>query len=328
MMNDVLGGSPPLFSMSDSPTLRRVKPLPKRRRTSDGGSQDGSQGGNFPSTPPADSPIGDPMLSLSSSPPGFPMPPYYYSLLGSGGTGGGLHDVYTKGGEPAIRTPGSVDFHSAYRHVGVVPGTTSDEEEHNDGDYIDHLQHPSNTKKRKVPAAHNFPPESTNGASEPPPSAGGIGGNESIHDIVAAEIIASRLSARIGEADSSDIGVAMPTTARKSRTSPAALAGLKLKEMLKSRKRQLATVLGAISHGDTLVLDQALSARLPWFGRSSASSATTTEKPRGRNRNRRLSKPSASRQSSGLSTKSASASSATLRLPETEFTFVCHSTSE
>lgn len=41
------------------------------------------------------------------------------------------------------------------------------------------------------------------------------------------------------------------------------LAGLQHKEMLKTRKRQLAAVMGALSHGDTLALDQALSTNYP-----------------------------------------------------------------
>ena len=46
--------------------------------------------------------------------------------------------------------------------------------------------------------------------------------------------------------------------------SAATRAGLQHKEVLKSRKKQLAAVLGALSHGDTLALDQALSARYPY----------------------------------------------------------------
>ena len=45
---------------------------------------------------------------------------------------------------------------------------------------------------------------------------------------------------------------------KKGRLSLATLAGLQHKEMLKSRKRQLATVLSTLAHGATLALDQAL----------------------------------------------------------------------
>jgi len=53
---------------------------------------------------------------------------------------------------------------------------------------------------------------------------------------------------------------------RKSKLTAATLAGLQQKEMLKTRKRQLTAVLGALSHGDALALDQALSTNYPLAG--------------------------------------------------------------
>ncbi|PPQ72447.1 hypothetical protein CVT26_003776 [Gymnopilus dilepis] len=44
------------------------------------------------------------------------------------------------------------------------------------------------------------------------------------------------------------------------------LAGLQHKEMLKTRKRQLAAVMGALSHGDTFALDQALASASYGYG--------------------------------------------------------------
>ncbi|KAI0630604.1 hypothetical protein C8Q77DRAFT_1134189 [Trametes polyzona] len=52
---------------------------------------------------------------------------------------------------------------------------------------------------------------------------------------------------------------------RRGRLTRATLAGLQHKEMLRSRKRQLAAVLGALAQGDTLALDQALSASYPFI---------------------------------------------------------------
>ncbi|KAI0640233.1 hypothetical protein C8Q77DRAFT_1153117 [Trametes polyzona] len=43
------------------------------------------------------------------------------------------------------------------------------------------------------------------------------------------------------------------------------LAGLQQKEMLRSRKRQLAAVLGALAQRDTVALDQVLSASYPFI---------------------------------------------------------------
>ena len=51
---------------------------------------------------------------------------------------------------------------------------------------------------------------------------------------------------------------------RRGRLTKAMVAGIQHKEMLKNRKRQLAAVLGALTHGDTLALDQALSANYPF----------------------------------------------------------------
>lgn len=58
---------------------------------------------------------------------------------------------------------------------------------------------------------------------------------------------------------------------KQGRMPGATLVGLQHKEMLKSRKRQLAAVLGALTHGDTLALDQALSAHYPLLKPSTSS---------------------------------------------------------
>ncbi len=60
--------------------------------------------------------------------------------------------------------------------------------------------------------------------------------------------------------------IASPSASASSRgvkLTRASKAALQQKDLLKSRKRQLATVLGALSHGDTLALDQALSTTYP-----------------------------------------------------------------
>jgi hypothetical protein len=55
---------------------------------------------------------------------------------------------------------------------------------------------------------------------------------------------------------------------KKGKLTAATLAGLQHKEQLKARKRQLAAVMGALSHGDTLALDQALSFNYPFASHS------------------------------------------------------------
>jgi hypothetical protein len=130
-----------------------------------------------------------------------------------------------------------------------------EEDEHEDGDYIDHLQQPGNTKKRKVPAnaSNSFrgmhDPGSTDGQDEPTDR--GIPTGRSEYEVAEAYTPPSAISM---------------LSHRKGKLSAATLAGLQHKEMLKIRKRQLAAVLGALSHGDTLALDQALSANYPFIG--------------------------------------------------------------
>ncbi|KAJ7065404.1 hypothetical protein C8F01DRAFT_1125511 [Mycena amicta] len=162
-------GTSPLFDVPEFPTLRRVKPLPKRRRMAASEEGDGDDGG--PTQPLSDATGG------------------YYA-------------------------PDDAD----------------------DDDGIEQMQ-PGNTKKRKVPTnasaiAHDPPDnEPTMTAPEPPtepapPQWNGLG-------------------------------------IRKGKPPRITHAALQHKETLKTRKRQLAAVLGALSLGDTLALDQALSAHYP-----------------------------------------------------------------
>lgn len=141
-------------------------------------------------------------------------------------------------------------------HAGTVFSSLrsgrDQEEGGGEGDYLDHFQQPGNTKKRKVPAnpAANGPGHESNGSGsgddEPTDRAIPTGRPEHEYDAV-------------GAANSSGTLLQM-----KNRMSRATLAGLQHKEMLKNRKRQLAAVLGALTHGDTLALDQALSANYPF----------------------------------------------------------------
>lgn len=164
----------------------------------------------------------------------------------------------------------------------VVDGSEGVDEDHGEGDYVDHLQQHGNTKKRKVPAnmsgggrhGHRGDAGSgdNSGADDDDGQAGfGAGGG-------LGEISRGIPTGRPFEYDhpsqSGDQGPLSPSSTsgstlsllpgRKLKMSAAARAGLQHKEVLKSRKKQLAAVLGALSHGDTLALDQALSARYPY----------------------------------------------------------------
>lgn len=160
--------------------------------------------------------------------------------------------------------------------AGSVIGRREAEDEHEHGDYIDHLQQPGNTKKRKVPAnassspgGHDTGPGSS--AEQDEPTDGGIPTGWS-------------------EQDPADVYHPPPPFAllrlKKSKLTAATLAGLQHKEMLKGRKRQLAAVLGALSHGDTLALDQALSGNYP-FASSGFDDIKNADQPRVRLSRRR-----------------------------------------
>ena len=166
-----------------------------------------------------------------------------------------------------------------------------------DPDYVDHLQQHGNTKKRKVPANASGSPRgghSGDGGRPGSPSlflddehnGRGPGGGFST---TSAEFHRDRERDRDRDRDrdredydSSTPPLMYPPPAfpgqvslviqKRGKLTAATLAGLQHKEMLKSRKRQLAAVMGALSHGDTLALDQALSASLPLIGGFTGSS--------------------------------------------------------
>ena len=164
-----------------------------------------------------------------------------------------------------------------------------------DPDYIDNLQQHGNTKKRKVPANAGGSPRGGHGgdggrpgspstlfADDEPPTGGGGG----VSSAALAEFQRDRERERDRDRDRDrdredyDSTTTPPVLyppppfpgqlsiviQKRGKLTAATLAGLQHKEMLKSRKRQLAAVMGALSHGDTLALDQALSASYPLIG--------------------------------------------------------------
>ena len=161
----------------------------------------------------------------------------------------------------------------------VADGSEEADEDHGEGDYVDHLQQHGNTKKRKVPAnmsgsgRHGDPRSGDNSGEDDDDGQGGFGGSGGLGG-TSRGIPTGRPFEQDHPSRFDDQGPfsTIPTTGptlsllpgRKIKMSAATRAGLQHKEVLKSRKRQLAAVLGALSHGDTLALDQALSARYPY----------------------------------------------------------------
>lgn len=121
-------------------------------------------------------------------------------------------------------------------------------------DYMDHLQQPGNTKKRKVPLnMAGFPiaqdHRGDDGADESPERDGSTDGRYAPSGPVA---------------DSAPDGTKSDAHPPKKKLSRATLAGLQHKELLKSRKDQLAGVITPTSLADPLALDQALSSNFPF----------------------------------------------------------------
>ncbi|KAI0331656.1 hypothetical protein GY45DRAFT_1336052 [Cubamyces sp. BRFM 1775] len=334
----------PVYDVPELPTLRRVKPLPKRRRTSGSAPHDhldsaaipGSGGGGTPdltansttstNTPALGQQDADGHTTAQDGEDGLPpstldldghatTPPdtltaqmalqaYYMPVLG------GVRDLF-KASPPDSRASTPLDLSSALAGLGTglnsgngygygysygyggggMPGAYmdgrdgGDDDESGEGDYVDHLQQPGNTKKRKVPAnmsgsAHGHDSGSTGSGAEDEPADRAIPtGRE--RDAEAGSVGVGGgggLGGGGGTGISGGTGVGLSLAAqaalgrsggglgggRRGRLTRATFAGLQHKEMLRSRKRQLAAVLGALAHGDTLALDQALSASYPF----------------------------------------------------------------
>lgn len=221
-------GSSPASDEPEFQPLRRLKPLPKRRRTSDA---------PIPAADDLIRPMAD-ILGAESlaeeliAHADSSLQSYYASVFGG-----------TRNGD-------TLDLSAAYQ-LGKMGKSEGDQSE---GDYTDHLQQPGNTKKRKVPA-------NMSGAAQGREAEPQLGAEDEILDSLA--ILNDRANHGL---DLSALPPLVNSTPRKGKITPSTLAGLQHKELLKHRKRQLAAVLGALSLGDTLALDQALSTHLPFAG--------------------------------------------------------------
>ncbi|KAJ7066809.1 hypothetical protein B0H15DRAFT_925981 [Mycena belliarum] len=235
-------GPSPIFDVPEFPTLRRVKPLPKRRRTAATVEADGDDAATLPSLaalglpfplPGPDATAEELIAHAESLSAHMALQSYYMP---------GLQDIFSRSAEMNGNSNGSLNYGDG------------DDGEDGDDDGMEHLQQPGNTKKRKVP---------TNASASP---------GHDVGDSQSGEDEPTERGIPTGRAEDA-IDVFQPPASpfnglgiRHGRPPAITLAGLQHKETLKSRKRQLAAVLGALSHGDTLALDQALSANYPFVG--------------------------------------------------------------
>lgn len=152
-----------------------------------------------------------------------------------------------------------------------APGAGADDDL-SEGDSTDHVQQwqHGNTKKRKVPANMGARAAGRERSLS-------LGGSEEEEEDTATTMMvgfAGRQRAGHNDNDIDSVLAAAPpllsslppaqVLPRKGKISPSALAGLRHKELLRQRKRQLAAMLGALSLGDTFALDQALSTHIPF----------------------------------------------------------------
>lgn len=295
------------------PPLRRLKPLPKRRRTSDVVAQVSEPDDLI--QPMADLLGGAESLaeeliaraeSLSSQ---MALQSYYSSVLGGGDITRAVESEALDGNLSGSFSQ-TFDLSAVYQQYAEGLGSGKQDEDRSEGDYTDHLQQPGNTKKRKVPANMS----------------GSVNGREVCLPLSVEEAMGnSALSTGRSDQDL-DILVAPPSSLAqlpwKGKISPSTLAGLQHKELLKHRKRQLAAALGALSLGDALALDQALSTHLPFVSTMFSSDSTPPKVRLSRRRGPRLARATAAQVSACRATQKG------VSFPTTQFTFTFPSASK
>ena len=118
---------------------------------------------------------------------------------------------------------------------------------------------------------------------------------------------------------------------KKGRLSRATLAGLQHKETLKSRKRQLSAVIGTLPHGDTLALDQALSANALFLKAQAGGDPRNAPPPRvrlSRRRAARIARAFRAWRASRPQPDNGDEEEEPAAAPSSDFTFECHCASE
>lgn len=183
-----------------------------------------------------------------------------------------------------------------------------------EGDYPD--PHASNTKKRKVPAHALGGPDTragSPGAADDPPGGGGqpnsTNGTATVPGGYATDDAGGGFTAR-----------------SMGRLHVATRVGLARKEMLRARRRQLSTVLGAPAHGDTLALDHALAMRYPLLAH--ANGQKPEDVPPGKPRRRLIAPPENKVLKITNGDEENTDPAPGISVPASDFTFECHSASE
>jgi len=255
-----------LYDHPELSNLRRVKPLPKRRRTA----MINPPSDYDPSAAIAGLPIHDPQALAALAE--YHSRQYYNPAAHGLPPGMTVKDLFA-GIEGAAAVADSIartssEFSSLYAsavaaaaaHAGPIPNLPLPPEDDDNGesDYVDHLQLPLNTKKRKVPGLHNRSlalSDSVNGGGDGPQdtSEGGL--------LLAAH---RRMADGPENVFSSTTGMTPHALSkRNTRGSQVTLAALQQKEVVYTRKRQFAAVLEGTDEMNQLALELALLGRYP-----------------------------------------------------------------
>ncbi|KAG9102962.1 hypothetical protein FRC06_000667 [Ceratobasidium sp. 370] len=208
------------LSASDASFTRRVKPLPKRRRTS-GADSDGDGTDNLHASPP-----------------------YYHPIYSGRINRLKQESNITPQPSPTAKSP---SFPARSRVMDDADG---------EGDYTDHLQQPNNTKKRKVPAATSI--GTTRNASTMLGDEDRFYDNTPHYPRVnLSGEAANGLSVGIS-LDTPGPNPSSATMARQKKCSPVTVATLRVKEALEARRKTMAAMIQ--NDTDPLALELALSA--------------------------------------------------------------------
>jgi hypothetical protein len=251
--------SPGFDIIPDYIPLRRVKPLPKRKRSSP------DPGGSHPLNamlppilppPPGPDATAEELIAhaevLSAQ---ITFQSYFLPAALSGVSDFACNNVEAP--LPSEGVPAVVD-------LGVSP--TPEDTTGGDDHHSDQMQQQGNAKKRKVPAH-------LSGSQMGPDSSDVHSGEEepSVERVLPGFASPTATAAATAVAPEEESGAEMVD--RRGKMLPATMVGLRQKEMLKHRKRQLAAELSAPLLGDPLALDQALLANYTLLNENRSSMA-------------------------------------------------------
>ena len=246
--------SSPGFDIPDYLPLRRVKPLPKRKRSSPDPARSHPLNAMLPPIlPPLPGPEATAeeliahaeVLSAQISFQSFFLP----AALGGVADFARNNNVEAQQPQPPPPEAVVVDFDVSPTPEGRGEGTASSGDDH----HSDQMQQQGNAKKRKVPAhlsgLQMGPDSSDVHSGEEEPSA-----ERALPGFASPTGTPGAAAAAAAEEEPSGVEMVGP----RGKMLPATMVGLRQKEMLKHRKRQLAAALSAPLLGDSLALDQAL----------------------------------------------------------------------